>query len=71
MTTDLAYLKRLCGASGDCIVQTNDITKVLADLKAGETFTAPATRLRTIWDRASVFGLLGTLFAADWWLRRR
>ena len=71
VATDLTYLKRLCEASGGRIIQPDDIAKVLADLKAGEISTAPATRLRSIWDRASVFWMIGTLFALDWWLRRR
>ena len=71
VATDITYLKRLCEASGGRILQPGELGKMLYDLKAGEISTAPATRLRSIWDRASVCWMLGTLFALDWWLRRR
>ncbi len=71
VTTDPAYLKRLCEASGGRVVLPDEVAKLLADLKTNEISTAPATRLHSLWDRASVFWLLGMLFAADWFLRRR
>ena len=71
VATDLTYLKRLTEASGGRVVQPEDLSKLLAELKSTEASTAPATRLCSIWDRAWVFWTLGLLFAADWYLRRR
>ena len=71
VATDLTYLKRLCEASGGRIVQPDELAKLLTDLKATEASTSPATRLHSLWDRASVFWMLGMFFAADWYLRRR
>ncbi len=68
---DLTYLKRLCDASEGRIVRPEELTSLLANLKSTETSSAPATRLHTLWDRAPLFWLLGLLFAADWYLRRR
>ena len=68
---DLTYLKRLSEASGGRIVAPEELGKVLADLKTNEASASPATRLHSLWDRASVFWMLGLLFAADWYLRRR
>ncbi len=71
VATDLTYLKRLCEASGGRVVAADELAKLLGDLKTTEAVTAPATRLHSIWDRAWVFWMLGMLFAADWYLRRR
>ena len=71
VATDVTYLKRLCEASGGRVVPPEDLSKLLAELKTTEASTAPATRLRSIWDRAWVFWTLGMIFATDWYLRRR
>jgi hypothetical protein len=71
VATDLNYLRRLCEASGGRVLQPEELGQLLSDLKTNEAVTAPATRLCSLWDRAWVFWLLGLLFAADWYLRRR
>ena len=48
-----------------------ELGQVLAGLKTNEVSAAPATRLHSLWDRASFLWALGLLFAGDWYLRRR
>jgi len=71
VATDTNYLRRLCESSGGRLLRPEELTKFIAELKASEVDTPPVTRLRTVWDKAWYFWLIGLFFGADWFLRRR
>lgn len=71
VTTDVAYLRRLCESSGGRLLLPDELGKLVEELKTDRTDLQPKTRLTSIWDRSSVFYLLGLLFGMDWYLRRR
>lgn len=71
VATDLTYLRRLCEASGGRVLKPGEFAGMLAAAKAVPVEDAPRMRKITAWDRAWIFWLIGALFGADWYLRRR
>lgn len=74
VTTDLAYLTRLCHLTGGSILDRDNLdqlSRTLALQKKDSDSEIPDTRLVPIWDRFSVFFAIVMLFGADWMLRRR
>jgi hypothetical protein len=71
VATDSTYLRKLCEASGGRLVTPSELPRLLAELRDDKTRTEATTRLVSAWDRTWVFWLLASLFAADWYLRRR
>jgi hypothetical protein len=71
VATDTTYLRKLAESSGGRLLQPEDLGKLLAELNGARTDATPTTRLTSAWDRAWVFWLIGGLFGADWYLRRR
>jgi hypothetical protein len=71
VTTDVAYLKRLCESSGGRLLKPEELGKLVSELRDEKVDATPKTRLVSLWDRAWVFWLIGALFGVDWFLRRR
>jgi hypothetical protein len=71
VSTDAGYLKKLCESSGGRLLKPDELGKFLGELRDERNADAPQTRLTSAWDRVWVFWLIGLLFAADWYLRRR
>jgi hypothetical protein len=71
VATDAAYLKRLCESSGGRLLKLDELGKLLAELRDEKAAAAPQTKLTSAWDRVWVFWLIGLVFGADWYLRRR
>jgi len=71
VATDAGYLRKLCESSGGRLLQPNEISKLLDELKSDKIEAAPMRKLTSAWDRIWVFWLIGFLFGADWYLRRR
>ncbi len=71
VATDTNYLRKLAESSGGRLLQPSELGKLLAELKDDRADAAPTTKLTSAWDRAWVFWLIGGLFGADWYLRRR
>jgi hypothetical protein len=71
VTTDVAYLRRLCESSGGRLLASEDLGKLVGEIKNEKVDLSPKTRLTSVWDRTAVFYLLGFLFGLDWYLRRR
>ena len=71
VATDAGYLKKLCESSGGRLLKADELGKFLAELREERSEAVPQTRLTSAWDRVWVFWLIGLLFAADWYLRRR
>jgi hypothetical protein len=71
VATDVGYLKRLCESSGGRLLAPAELAKLNAELRNEKVDTTPKTRLKTIWDRAWFFYLIGVIFGVDWYLRRR
>ncbi len=71
VATDAGYLRKLCESSGGRLLQPEELGKLLAELNNKKTDAAPVRKLTSVWDRAWVFWLIGALFGADWYLRRR
>ncbi len=71
VATDAGYLRKLCESSGGRLLQPEELGKLLAELKGEKTDAAPVRKLTSAWDRVWVFWLIGALFGADWYLRRR
>ncbi len=69
--TDAGYLKKLCESSGGHLLKPEELGKFLSELRDQPNPDAPQTRLTSAWDRVWVFWLIGLLFTADWYLRRR
>jgi hypothetical protein len=71
VATDAGYLKKLCESSGGRLLKPDELGKFLSELREERNADAPLTKLTSAWDRVWVFWLIGLLFAADWYLRRR
>jgi hypothetical protein len=71
VATDTGYLRKLCESSGGRLLKPDELGKLLAELKAAPTDATPQTKLTSAWDRVWLFWLIGLLFGADWYLRRR
>ncbi|HYR57421.1 MAG TPA: hypothetical protein VEO95_02280 [Chthoniobacteraceae bacterium] len=71
VATDTGYLKKLCESSGGRLLKPDELGKFLAELRDEKNADAPMTKLTSAWDRVWVFWLIGLVFAADWFLRRR
>ena len=71
VATDAGYLRKLCESSGGRLLQPGDLGKLLAELNNEKVDAVPVQKLTSAWDRVWVFWLIGALFGADWYLRRR
>jgi hypothetical protein len=71
VATDTGYLRALCESSGGRLLQPNELGPLVRELGAAKTGATPETRLVPIWDSFEVFWIIGLLFGADWFLRRR
>jgi hypothetical protein len=71
VATDTGYLRKLCESSGGRLLKPDELGKLLAELKDEPTAAIPQTKLTSAWDRVWIFWLIGLLFGADWYLRRR
>ncbi len=71
VATDIGFLRKLAESSGGRLLQPAELVTFLAELKDEKSDSAPATKLTSAWDRAWAFWLIGLLFGADWYLRRR
>ncbi|MBC8039419.1 MAG: hypothetical protein H7Y06_02660 [Opitutaceae bacterium] len=71
VAADLSYLRRLSETSGGRVLRTDEFAGMLAEAKAVPSEEAPRIRKITAWDRTWIFWLIGALFGADWYLRRR
>ena len=71
VATDAGYLRKLCESSGGRLLPPEELGRLLAELQSEKTDAAPTRELTSAWDRVWVFWLIGALFGADWYLRRR
>lgn len=71
VAADRGFLRRLAENSGGRLVEPSEFKDMLHAVRAIPLDDSPRTRLVSAWDRAWVFWVIGMLFAADWWLRRR
>jgi hypothetical protein len=71
VATDVPSLKRLCESSGGRLLAPEELARLLTELKAEKVELMPNTRIISLWDRAWIFYLIGLLFGAEWYLRRR
>jgi hypothetical protein len=71
VATDVGYLRALCESSGGRLLRPDELGPLVRELGAAKTGAAPETRLVPIWDGFEVFWLIGLLWGADWFLRRR
>jgi len=71
VATDAGYLRKLCESSGGRLLQPEEFGKILREFRDEKIEAVPVHKLSSVWDRAWVFWLIGFLFGADWFLRRR
>lgn len=71
VATDTVYLKKLCEASGGCLLKPNELAGLIQKISQERVEATPKTKLTSVWDQTWLFYLLGLSFAADWYLRRR
>ena len=71
VAADLSYLRRLSEASGGRVLKPGEFAAMLTAAKVTPVDDSPRVRKVTAWDRAWFFWLIGILFGADWYLRRR
>lgn len=74
VTTDLAYLNRLCHLTGGSILDRDNLdqlSRTLALHNQDEESGDPDIRLTPVWDKFPVFFSIVMLFGLDWMLRRR
>ncbi len=71
VATDTGYLRALCESSGGRLLRPDELGPLVRELGASKSGAAPETRLVPIWDSFEVFWIIGLLFGADWFLRRR
>lgn len=71
VAADLGYLRRLAEASNGRVLKPEEFARTLNEAVATPADDAPRIRKITAWDRAWIFWMIGLLFGADWYLRRR
>jgi hypothetical protein len=71
VATDTTYLRKLCESSGGKLLAPEELGRLLAELQNDKVDASPTRKLTSAWDRPWVFWLIGGLFGADWYLRRR
>jgi len=71
VAADPSYLQRLCEATGGRLLRADEFAGTVKSLKAESAEPSFRTRKLTLWDRAWYFWLIGALFGADWYLRRK
>jgi hypothetical protein len=71
VAADLSYLRRLTEASGGRVLKPEEFAPMLTAARVAPIEDAPRIRKITAWDRSWFFWLIGLLFGADWYLRRR
>jgi hypothetical protein len=71
VATDAGFLQKLAESSGGRLLQPSELGKFLAELHEVKVDATPMQKLTSAWDRVWVFWLIGLLFGADWYLRRR
>jgi hypothetical protein len=71
VATDTGFLRKLAESSGGRLLQPSELGKLLAELSNEKVDATPTRKLTSAWDRVWVFWLIGLLFGADWYLRRR
>jgi hypothetical protein len=71
VATDVGFLKQLCESSGGRLLKPEELGPLVEGLSNAKGDSSPQTRLVPIWDRTGVFWVIGALFGADWFLRRR
>lgn len=71
VAADPDYLRRLCEASGGRALRPEELAPTLKSLEATPDEPSFRTRKISLWDRAWYFWLIGGLFGADWYLRRK
>lgn len=71
VAADLAYLRRLTEASGGRVLKPEEFARTVNEAVATPAEDAPRIRKITAWDRTWIFWMIGLLFGADWYLRRR
>jgi hypothetical protein len=71
VAADPTYLRRLCEASGGRLLRPEEFAGVVKSIHDAPAEASVRTRKITLWDRAWFFWLIGGLFGADWYLRRK
>ena len=71
VATDVTFLRRLCESSGGRLLVPDELGKLVQELRREKLDLTPKTRLTSLWDRATVFYLIGLVLGAEWYLRRR
>jgi hypothetical protein len=71
VATDAGFLQKLAESSGGRLLQPSELGKFLAELHEVKIDATPTRKLTSAWDRVWVFWLIGLLFGADWYFRRR
>jgi hypothetical protein len=71
VAADPTYLRRLCEASGGRLLQPEEFAGVVKSIHDAPEENSVQTRKITLWDCASYFWLIGAVFGADWYLRRK
>ncbi len=71
VAADPAFLRRLTEASGGRVLKPEEFAAELKRVQTSLPEAGSETRLEPVWPVAWVFWLLGSVGAADWFLRRR
>jgi hypothetical protein len=71
VATDAGYLRKLCESSGGRLLQPEEFGKTVREVRNEKIEAVVVHKLSSVWDRPWVFWLIGLLFGADWFLRRR
>jgi hypothetical protein len=72
LSADAGFLKELAEKSGGRVVSGEDLPELVKQLETpGTTLRKGDVRWETLWDKAWVLVSIMTLFALEWYLRRR
>lgn len=71
VSTDRAYLKKLCDASGGQVIEPDQFVKFIDTLKAGLQSDERRFKQMPLWDDPRILLLIVTLLGLEWYLRRR
>jgi len=71
VATDAEFLRRLSESSGGRLLEPHELGRLVRELDDKPAETTAQTRLVSVWDQVWLFWLVGLLFGADWFFRRR
>jgi hypothetical protein len=71
VAADVPYLKALCESTGGKLLMPGELPALIERLQQPPPETLQQARLKSVWDSAWLFYIIGAAFGLDWYLRKK